>query len=49
MRFIKIASNAYGAPYAKNAHFRHGGFERFLLVGKAPKPFEGSVKSYAQN
>ena len=37
------ASNAYGAPYAKNAHFRHGGFERFLLVGKHPKPFESQV------
>ena len=39
----KVASNAYGAPYAKNAHFRHGGFERFLLVGKHPKPFESQV------
>ena len=37
------ASNAYGAPYAKNAHFRHGGFARFLLVGKHPKPFESQV------
>ena len=25
----QLASNAYGAPYAKNAHFRPGGFERF--------------------
>ena len=39
----KVASNAYGAPYAKNAHFRPGGFERFLLVGKHPKPFESQV------
>ena len=38
-----LASNAYGAPYAKNAHFRPGGFERFLLVGKHPKPFESQV------
>ena len=34
----KVASNAYGAPYAKNAHFRSGGSVRFLLVGKSPKP-----------
>ena len=39
----KVASNAYGAPYAKNAHFRHGGFKRFLLVGKSPKPLESQV------
>ena len=39
----QLASNAYGAPYAKNAHFRHGGFARFLLVGKSPKPFESQV------
>ena len=25
----KVASNAYGAPYAKNAHFRSGGSVRF--------------------
>ena len=43
MGSIVVASNAYGAPYAKNAHFRHGGFERFLLVGKHPKPFESQV------
>ena len=41
--FFLAASNAYGAPYAKNAHFRPGGFERFLLVGKSPKPFESQV------
>ena len=28
---------------AKNAHFRPGGFERFLLVGKHPKPFASQV------
>jgi len=39
----KVASNAYGTPYAKNAHFRPGGFERFLLVGMHPKPFESQV------
>ena len=39
----KVASNAYGAPYAKNAHFCFGRFERFLLVGKSPKPFESQV------
>ena len=39
----KVASNAYGAPYAKNAHFRSGGSVRFLLVGKSPKPFESQV------
>ena len=39
----QLASNAYGAPYAKNAHLRPGGFERFLLVGKSPKPFESQV------
>ena len=27
---IIVASNAYGAPYAKNAHFRSGGSVRFL-------------------
>ena len=27
----------------ENAHFRHGGFARFLLVGKSPKPFESQV------
>lgn len=41
--FLLAASNAYGAPYAKNAHFRPGGFERFLLVGKHPKPFESQI------
>ena len=39
----QLASNAYGAPYAKNAPFRHGGFARFLLVGKSPKPFESQA------
>ena len=39
----KVASNAYGAPYAKDAHFRPGGSVRFLLVGKSPKPFESQV------
>ena len=39
----KVASNAYGAPYAKNAHFCFGRLERFLLVGKYPKPFESQV------
>ena len=39
----QLASNAYGAPYAKNAHFRPGGFEHFLLVGMHPKPFESQV------
>ncbi|MGM9584998.1 MAG: hypothetical protein ACI3V1_05590 [Faecousia sp.] len=43
LHFLLAASNAYGAPYAKKTHFRHGGFERFLLVGKAPKPFESQV------
>ena len=40
---IIVASNAYGAPYAKNAHFHSGGSVRFLLVGKSPKPFESQV------
>ena len=39
----KVASNAYGAPYAKNAHFRSGGSVRFLLVGKSPKLFGSQV------
>ena len=39
----KVASNAYGAPYAKPAHFCFGGSVRFLLVGKSPKPFESQV------
>ena len=34
---IKLASNAYGAPYAKNAHFRPGGAARFLLVEAPPQ------------
>ena len=34
----QLASNAYGAPYAKNAHFRPGGFERFCLLGDLPSP-----------
>ena len=33
----KVASNAYGAPYAKNAHFRPGGAARFLLVEAPPQ------------
>ena len=32
-----MASNAYGAPYAKNAQIRPGGFERFLLVEAPPQ------------
>ena len=40
---IIVASNAYGAPYAKNAHFRFGGSAHFLLVGKSSKPFEPQV------
>ena len=39
----KVASNAYGAPYAKNARFCLGRLEHFLLVGKSPKPFESQV------
>ena len=42
----KVASNAYGAPYAKNAHFRSGGSVRFLLVGKSPKPFTSILRHY---
>ena len=33
----KAASNAYVAPYAKNAHFRSGGSARFLLVEAPPQ------------
>ena len=33
----KIASNAYGAPYGKNAHLLFGRDERFLLIGVLPQ------------
>ena len=33
----KVASNAYGAPYAKNTHFRPGGSACFLLVEAPPQ------------
>ena len=33
----KIASNAYGAPYGKNAHLLFGRDERFLLVEVLPQ------------
>ena len=39
----QLASNAYGAPYAKSAQFCFGRLGRFLLVGKHPKPFESQV------
>ena len=32
-----VASNAYGAPYAKNAHFRPGGYACFLFVEAPPQ------------
>ena len=32
-----VASNAYGAPYGKNAHLRFGRDERFLLVKALPQ------------
>lgn len=34
---IIVASNAYGAPYAKNAHFRFGGSAHFLFVEAPPQ------------
>ena len=43
LHFFLAASNAYGATYAKNAHFCFGRLGRFLLVGKHPKPFESQV------
>ena len=33
----QVASNAYGAPYAKNAHFRFGGSAHFLFVEAPPQ------------
>ena len=33
----KIASNAYGAPYGKNANLLFGRDERFLLVEVLPQ------------
>ena len=34
---ITLASNAYGAPYAKNTHFRPGESACFLLVEAPPQ------------
>ena len=34
----QLASNAYGAPYAKNAHFRPADLSVFCLLGSIPNP-----------
>ena len=40
---IIVASNAYGAPYGKNAHLRFGRDERFLLVEALPQSPQNTI------